>query len=64
MPDHDKAAPSAADHKPGKAPGYAEEQPRDRADAQQPAIPSQPSSDEAGIDHDPDAQPDPAKGAR
>jgi hypothetical protein len=60
----DKATPPAADPKRGRNPGYAEDHPRDPADARQAAIPSQPTPDEAGIEHDPDAQPDPAKGKR
>jgi hypothetical protein len=48
------------DAQPGRSPGYDEHQPRSPADARQPAIPAQPTPDEAGIGHDPDAQPDPA----
>jgi hypothetical protein len=52
-----KRAPPAADPRRGKNPGYAENHPRDARDAHQPAIPSQPTPDEAGMGHDPDAQP-------
>lgn len=62
MPKRDKTTPPIADPKRGRNPGYAEKQPRDREDAQQPASPSRPSPDEPGIGHDPDAQPDPAAG--
>jgi hypothetical protein len=55
MPDHD--TPPAADPRRGKNPGYAEDQPRDHRDARQPAIPSQPAPDEAGIEYDAEADP-------
>ena len=58
----DNPAPPAADPRRGRNPGYAENQPRDRGDAQQPAAPSQPNPDEPGIRRDPDPPPDPADG--
>ena len=54
---------SNADPRHGKNPGYAENQPRDRRDAQQPPDPSQPKPDSLEVKHDADAQPDPAKGS-
>jgi len=63
-PRNDKEAPPKADPRRGQNPGYAEDQPRDRTDARQPAIPSQPSPDEAGIDHREQPGVDPEKGKR
>jgi hypothetical protein len=48
-----KRAPPAPNPQRGKNPGYAEDQPHDVEDARQPAIPSQPTPDEPGIEHDP-----------
>jgi hypothetical protein len=56
----DKPRESRTDPKAGRNPGYAEDQARSPADARQPAIPSRPTPDEAGMEHKPDAQPDPA----
>jgi len=58
-PQPQPAAP--VDPKAGRNPGYAEERPRDRGDAQQPAEPARPSPDEAGIDHDADGQASPGR---
>ena len=61
---HDKDAPPKADPRHGENPGYAEDQPRDRTDARQPAVPSQPNPDEPGIEHREQADVAPAKGKR
>jgi hypothetical protein len=42
--------------------GYAEEQPHDRRNAQQPAPPARPSPDEPGMERDADAAQIPRKG--
>ena len=60
-PDQDKQAPPAADPRPGRNPGYAENQPRDRSDTKIPTQVPRPSPDEPGIDRDTDEQADPAK---
>jgi hypothetical protein len=52
---------SNADPRHGKNPGYAENQPSDRREAQQPAAASQRDSQSSEVKHDADAQPDPAK---
>jgi len=56
-PRDDSKAPPKADPRRGQNPGYAEDQPRDRTDARQPAIPSQP---EPGIEHREQTDTDPA----
>ena len=58
-PDPDLPARPGADPRRGRNPGYAEERPRDADDAQQPAEPGKPSTDEPGITRDPDAHPSP-----
>jgi len=60
----DKDSPPKADPRLGENPGYAEDQPRDRVDARQPAIPSHPTPDEAGIEHQEQPGVDPAKRKR
>ena len=61
MPDPRKTAPPAADPR-GPDPGYAENLPRDREDARQPAPTPVPNPDDPGIDYDADAPPDPTDG--
>jgi len=57
--DKDKSAPPAADPRAGRNPGYAENLPRDHADAQQrPKQTPKPSPDEPGIERDTDDQGD------
>jgi len=57
-----KDTPPAADPRAGRNAGYAENQPRDKGDAQAPhREPPQPNPDEPGIDRDTDATPDPAR---
>lgn len=60
MPDPRKTAPPAADPRSTRNPGYAENLPRDREDARQPAPTPVPNPDDPGIDYDADAPPDPA----
>lgn len=50
-----------ANPRPGPDPGYAEDKPRNRRDAHQPAEPSKPSPDEPGMRRDPDPDADPAE---
>ena len=57
MPERD--APPAANPRPGRNPGYAEDKPRDRRDAHQPVEPAKPSPDEPGMRRDPDQEADP-----
>ncbi len=52
-----KQAPPAADPKPGRNPGYAENQPRDREDIRQPQPRKPPNPDEGGMTREPDAGP-------
>ena len=57
-----KDTPPAADPRAGHDAGYAENQPRDKRDAQAPhSEPPKPNPDEPGIDRDTDATPDPAR---
>jgi hypothetical protein len=63
-PRHGKDTPAKADPRRGANPGYAEDQPRDSEDARQPAIPSRPNPDDAGIEHREQTDVDPAKGRR
>ena len=56
----EKSAPPAADPRSGRTPGYAENLPRDRKDARQPAPAPKPNPDDPGMDYDADAPPDPA----
>ena len=64
MPHSGKTAPPAADPRPGRNPGYAEDVPRDREDARRPAAKPVPSTpDEPGMQYDADAPPDPADDA-
>lgn len=58
-PDKDLPASPGVDPRRGRNPGYAEERPKDRGQAQQPAEPSRPNPDEPGIDRDTDAHPSP-----
>jgi len=44
--------PSIANPRPGANPGYAEAQPRDRAEARQPAGSPQPTPDKPAVDDD------------
>ena len=62
MAGRDKTAPPAPDTKPGRNPGYAEPQPRDREDARTPARKRR-NPDEGGLDRDPegDGKPDNGK---
>jgi len=55
-----RKAPPDADPRPGRNPGYAEDKPRDRRDAQQQVEPGKPSPDEPGMRRDPDPEADPA----
>lgn len=55
----DKDLPASPDPRRGRNPGYAEERPKDRGQAHQPAAPSRPNPDEPGIDRDTDAHPSP-----
>jgi hypothetical protein len=59
MPDRNRGTPPTTDPRRGKNPGYAEDQPRGPADAKRPAIPSQPTPDEPGIDHEGGGDPAP-----
>ena len=54
-----RKTPPDADPRPGRNPGYAEDKPRDRRDAQQPVEPPKPSPDEPGMRRDPDPEADP-----
>lgn len=63
MANPDKSTPPAADPKAGRNAGYAENQARDKDDARQKVIPPRPSPDPGDLGHDPDAQPDPARGS-
>jgi hypothetical protein len=56
-----KPAPPAADPRAGRNAGYAENNPRDHADAHAPAPKPRPNPDEPGIERDTDEQTDPAK---
>ena len=58
-PDEDLPERPGVDPRRGKNPGYAEERPKDRDQAHQPAEPAQPSPDEPDLDRDPDAHPSP-----
>jgi hypothetical protein len=51
-----KTAPPSPDPKPGRNPGYAEPQPRDRGDAQQAPKPDK-DPEEGGLEREPDPQP-------
>ena len=55
----DRQAPPDANPRPGRNSGYAEDKPRDRRDAHQPAEPPKPSPDEPGMRRDPDPEADP-----
>lgn len=64
MTGRDKTAPPAPDPKPGRNPGYAEPQPRDREDAQTPAKRPRPAQpDERDLQRKPeeDGKPDSEK---
>ncbi|HEY0310260.1 MAG TPA: hypothetical protein VGC43_03915 [Luteimonas sp.] len=58
-PDQDLPERPGVDPRRGRNAGYAEERPKDRGAAQQPAEPPKPSPDEPGIDRDTDAHPSP-----
>lgn len=53
----DKTAPPAPRTRPGTNPGYAEPQPRDKGDAQQPEPRKPRNPDEGGLGREPDAGP-------
>ena len=57
----EKTAPPAPDPKPGNNPGYAEPQPRDKRDANDPGGRPPPNPDEGGTDREPEVEPDPAR---
>lgn len=59
----EKSAPPAPDPKPGRNPGYAEPQPRDREDAQRPAKKRR-NPDEGGLGRDPESDGKPDGGKR
>jgi len=52
----DRTTTPAADPHPGRNPGYAETQPRDRRDVTRPAPKPAPSPDEPGMTRDPDPE--------
>jgi hypothetical protein len=54
-----KSAPPAADPKPGRNPGYAETEPRDREDAHSPKRRDKPHPDDGGLDRKPETGPEP-----
>ena len=56
----DKTTPPGPDPKPGRNPGYAEPNPRDREDAAKPDPKKPPNPDAGGMERDPNASPDPA----
>lgn len=56
----DKTVPPGPDPKPGRNPGYAEPNPRDRDDAKQPDPRKPPNPDAGGMERDPETSPDPA----
>ena len=56
-----KDTPPSADPRAGRNAGYAENQPRDKADAHAPAPDPKPNPDEPGIDRDTDDTPDLAR---
>ena len=55
-----RTTPPAPDPRPGKNPGYAEPQPRDKQDAQRPDPPKPVHPDTGGMERDADADPDTA----
>ena len=55
-----KTTPPAPDPKPGRNPGYAEPQPRDKEDAQRPNPRHETGPDEGGMTRDPEADADTA----
>jgi len=57
-----KTAPPASDPKPGRNPGYAETEPRDREDAHEPKRRKEPHPDDGGLDRK--TGPEPDKGER
>ncbi|MDQ3206760.1 MAG: hypothetical protein M3Q40_09735 [Pseudomonadota bacterium] len=58
----EKTAPPAADPSPGENAGYAEDEPRDREDAQIEGPGRRPNPDAGGLDREIDNDPDPAAG--
>ncbi len=58
-PTADKTAPPSPDTRPGRNPGYAEPQPRDRDDARQPHPKRKPDPDDGGLARNPDPPPNP-----
>lgn len=54
----DKTTPPATDPKPGRNPGYAEPQPRDKEDARDPAPRHKRNPDEGGLAREPETTPD------
>ena len=57
MSDRAKTTPPSADPKPGRNPGYAENRPRDREDAQQPVPCQTPNPDRGGLAREPEGMP-------
>jgi hypothetical protein len=58
MASREKGTPPAADPRPGRNPGYAEDEPRDRKDVRDPHAKEPPSPDDGGVDRETDdAQP-------
>lgn len=57
----DRSTPPSPDPEAGHNPGYAEPQPRDKADAHQDGgKPDKPRPDDGGLDRRPEGEPDPA----
>lgn len=57
-----KSSPPGPDPKPGRNPGYAEPQPRDREDARDPHPRKPRNPDEGGLSREPSETPGPAGG--
>lgn len=53
----DKDSPPASDPQPGQNPGYAETEPRDKEDAQDPRPRRPPNPDAGGLDREPEEKP-------
>lgn len=58
MPHSGKTAPPAPDPRPGRNPGYAEPEPRDRHDVRQPHPRRPPDPDEGGMEREPERSPE------
>lgn len=57
MAHNDKSTPPPVDPRPGKQPGYAESEPRDKEDARDPRPQRPPNPDAGGMERNPEGNP-------